>query len=139
MSSAFLPRGTQFDRSPDGATYTKVGEAKAIGFSIKGNFEDVSNMDSPSAYKEWLAAMIDGGSVKVDTNFLNGDPVQNLLLGDLGAQTLLFWRVQLPNTKGKFEFQGFVEDFSPQFDVSKAASNSVSIKVSGAVVWTPNV
>ena len=96
-------------------------------------------MDSPSAYKEWLAGMIDGGSVKVDTNFLNGDPVQNLLLGDLGAQTLLFWRVQLPNTKGKFEFQGFVEDFSPQFDVSKAASNSVSIKVSGAVAWTPNV
>jgi predicted secreted protein len=139
MSNAFLPRGTQFKRSPDGTTYTTIGEAKKIAIAIKGAFEDVTNMDSPTAFKEFIAGLIDGGSVKVDANFINTDAVQNDLLNDLTAQTLLFWRVQLPNTRGKFEFSGYVEEFSPDFDVSKPATQAVSIKVTGAAVWTPNV
>lgn len=139
MSSAFLPRGTQFKRSPDGTTYTTIGEAKKIAVSIKGAFEDVTNMDSPTAFKEFIAGLIDGGSVKVDANFLNADGVQNDLLNDLTSQTLLFWRIQLPNTRGKFEFQGFVEEFGPDFDVAKPATQAVAIKVTGACTWTPNV
>lgn len=139
MSNAFLPRGTQFKRSPDGATYTTIGEAKKIAVAVKGAFEDVTNMDSPTPFREFIAGLIEGGSVKVEANFLNNDGVQNDLLNDLTSQTLLYWRIQLPAARGKFEFQGFVEDFQPDFDVAKAAAQSVSVKVTGACTWTPNV
>lgn len=138
MSNAFLPRGSAFSRSPDGSTYTKIGEAKKVALSIKGEFIDVSNMDTPTPFKEFLPGMIDGGSVKVDANFLNNDTVQNDLLNDLTAQTNLYWKLELPSTKGNFTFQGFVEDFSPEFDYSKAATQSVSIKITGECDWTPN-
>jgi Lambda phage tail tube protein, TTP len=139
MSNAFLPRGTQFQRSPDGTTYTTIGEAKKVALAIKGSFEDVSNMDMPDPFKQFIGGLIDPGSAKVEANFLNNDTVQNLLLGDLTSQTDLFWRVQLPSARGKFEFSGFVEELSPDFDVSKPAGQSVSVKITGKPVWTPNV
>lgn len=139
MSASFLPRGTQFERSTDGSSYVKIAEGKKITFSIKGDFLDATNMDSPSAYKEWTPGMIDGGSVKVDANFINTDAIQNDLFSDLAAQTLLYWRVQLPNTRGKFEFQGYVESLDPDFDVEKLATHSVSVKITGTLTWTPNV
>jgi len=139
MSASFLPRGTQFMRSPDGVTYTKIAEAKKITQSRKGDFLDATNMDTPTAFKEWTPGMIDGGSVKVDANFINTDAIQNDLENDFAAQTLLFWRIQLPNTRGKYEFQGYVEELSPDFDVEKLASQSISVKTTGQTVWTPNV
>ena len=139
MSASFLPRGTAFNRSPDGAAYTKVAEAKKITFSVKGEFLDATSMDSPSAYKEWTPGMIDGGSVKVELLFINTDAVQNDFWTDLSGQTLLYWSVQLPNTRGKFTFQGYVEELGPDFDVEKLATNSVSIKITGLLTWTPNV
>ena len=138
MSNAFLPRGSQFSRSPDGSTYTTMAEAKKVTFSIKGEFLDVSNMDSPTAYKEWLAGMIDGGSVKVEANFIASDATQTQLWADLAAQTKLFWKLELPATRGNLTWQGFVEELSPDFDTEKPAGNSVSIKVTGAMVWTPS-
>jgi phosphoglucomutase len=139
-SASFLPRGTQFSRSADGGTTRVViAEAKKIGFSVKGSFEDVTNMDTTSAYKEWLPGMIDGGSVTVELNFINTDTVQGELWADLAAQTLLTWRVQLPNTRGRFDFSGYVEGMDPDFDVEKAASNKLSVKISGALTWTASV
>lgn len=139
MSNAFLPRGAQFSRSSDGGTtYVVIGEAKKISFSIKGDFLDVSNMDSPSVYKEFLAGMIDGGSVKVDANFINTDVVQNELWTDFSGQTLLYWKLELPNARGNFVWQGYVEELAPDFDVEKPAAQSISIKVTGMMTWTPN-
>lgn len=139
MSASFLPRGSQFGRSTDGTAYVTIAEAKKIDFSIKGDFTDVSNMDSPSVYKEWLPTMIDGGTVKVDLNFINTDATQNALWTDLSGQTDLFWKVQLPNARGKFTFNGFVEALDPSFDVEKPASMTLSVKITGLLTWTPNV
>lgn len=139
MSNAFLPRGTQFKRSPDGASYTTVAEAKRVAVSIKGAFEDVSNFDSPTAYKEYIPGLIDGGSIKVDCNLINTDAIQTDFYSDLANQTLLYWRIQLPSTRGKLEFQGFVEEVAPDLSHDKAAAMSVSVKVTGQVTWTANV
>ena len=140
MSLAFLPRGTQFRRSSDGGTtFVTIAEAKKISFSVKGSFEDVSNMDTPSNYKEWLPTLIDGGSVSVELNFINADTVQGELWTDLANQTQLTWRVQLPGAKGRFDFAGFVEGMDPDFDVQKAAMNKASFKITGLLTWTPSV
>jgi hypothetical protein len=139
MSGSFLPRGTQLGRSTDGVAFTTIGEARKIGLSLKGSFEDVSNMDSPSVYKEFLATLIDGGSVKIDCNFLNNDATQNNLYADFAAQTLLYWQIQFPTARGKATFRAFVEEIAPDLDVQKAAVNSVSLKISGLYTWTPNV
>jgi hypothetical protein len=140
MSASFLPRGTGFNRSADaGVTNVKIAEAKTIEFSVKGEFEDVSNMDTPTPYKEWLPTMIDGGSVKLDLNFINADPVQSGLFADIAAQTNLTWTAQLPNARGKFVMNGYVEELSPKFEVNKAATFTASIKITGALTWTPSV
>jgi hypothetical protein len=139
MSGAWLPRGTQLGRSADGVAYTTIAEAKKIGLSLKGSFEDVSNMDSASVYKEFLATLIDGGSVKIDVNFINTDAVQNDLYADFAAQTLLYWQMQLPNARGKATFRAYVEEIAPDLDVQKAATQSISLKISGLYTWAPNV
>jgi len=140
MSNAFAPRGTQLMRSPDGATYTKIGEAIKIDNSgMKADLADVTNMDSPSSFKEYLPTLLDGGEVKIDCNFVNTDAIQNDLMNDFTGQTLLYWRVQLPSARGKFEFQGYITGLDTSLDVPKQATRAVTIKITGPNTWTPNV
>ena len=140
MSSAFAPRGTQFLRSPDGTTYTKYAEVVKIdNTGMKADLADVTNMDSTSSFKEYLPTLIDAGEIKLDLNFINTDAEQNLLMGDFSGQTLLFWRIQLPTARGKFEFQGYVTQVDSTFEIAKQAMRAVTVKVTGPITWTPNV
>lgn len=138
MSGAFLPRGTQFQRSPDGTTYTTIGEAKKVTQSRKAEILDATNMDTATAYREKVPGLIDPGDIKVDLHFLNNDAVQNALETDFSNQTNLYWKIVLPNTRGHYAFQGYVTELAPDFDVTKLAAQSLGITVTGPVVWTPN-
>jgi len=140
MSSAFAPRGTQLQRSTDGVSYTKFAEVLKVDNSgMKADLADVTNMDSPTAFREYLPTLLDAGEVKFDTNLINTDAIQNDLMTDFTNQTLLFWRIQLPNTRGKWEFQGYVTGVDTSLEVAKQAQRAITLKITGAIVWTPNV
>jgi hypothetical protein len=140
MSAAFAPRGTQMMRSPDGTTYTKYAEVVKIDNSgMKADMADVTNMDSTSSFKEYLPTLLDAGEVKLDLNFINTDAIQNDLMDDFTNQTLLFWRIQLPATRGKFEFQGYVTQVDTALEITKQAMRTVTVKITGPNTWTPNV
>jgi Lambda phage tail tube protein, TTP len=140
MSLAFAPRGTQLLRSPDGSAYTKYAEVVKIdNTGMKADLADVTNMDSASSFKEYLPTLIDAGDVKFDANFINTDAIQNDLMGDFSNQTLLYWRIQFPNTRGKMEWQGYITQVDTSIELPKAVTRAVTIKVTGPLVWTPNV
>jgi hypothetical protein len=140
MSSAFAPRGTQFLRSADGVTYTKAAEVVKIDISgAKADLADVTNMDSTSSFKEFLPTLLDAGEVKLDLNLINTDAIQNDFVADFNNQTLLYWRIQFPNARGKFEFQGYVTQNDVSAEITKQTMRSVTVKITGPNTWTPSV
>jgi len=127
-------------RSPDGTSYTKIAEVIKIDLSgMKADLADVTNMDSTSSFREFLPTLLDAGECKADCNFINADTIQNDIEADFTAQTLLYWRVQLPNTRGKYEFQAYVSGIDPSFEVPKQATRAVTLKITGPRTWTPSV
>ena len=95
-SAAFAPRGTQFQHSPDGVTYTTVAEVIKIQTTgSKADLADVTNMDSASAFREYLATLVDSGEISLDTNFIPGNATQQILATDFNNQTLGYYKIVL--------------------------------------------
>jgi predicted secreted protein len=127
-------------RSPDGSSYTKYAEViKIDNTGMKADLADVTNMDSASSFKEYLPTLIDAGEVKFDANFITTDAIQNDLTTDFSNQTLLYWRIQFPGTRGKLEWDGYVTQVDTSIELPKQVTRAVTIKVTGPLTWTPNV
>ncbi|MGO9641165.1 MAG: phage tail tube protein [Candidatus Acidiferrales bacterium] len=132
MSQAFAPRGTQLQHSPDGATYTKVTEVKKIQSSgSKADMADVTNMDSPSSYREFLATLVDAGEITLDTNFVPGDPVQQALAADFDNQTLGYYKIVLPGALGNASFRAYVTSKDFDLPIANEGTRALKLKITG--------
>ena len=111
MSNAFLPRGTQFKRSPDGTTYTTIAEAKKISISVKGSFEDDLQYGFSDSLQGIHCRADRRGKRKGRGKFHKhghgrpGGTLDRFVLADAS----LLAGSQLFATRVKFLFQGFVE------------------------------
>ena len=72
-------------------------------------------------------------------NFINTDAIQNDLMTDFTNQTLLFWRIQFPASRGKLEFEAYVTQVDTRLEITKQAMRAVTLKITGPLTWTPNV
>src|SRR5690349_14396872 len=110
-SLAFRGAGTQFKRgNSDGPpeTFTLIPECKTITFSgAKADLDDVTNLDSTGAYREYITTLLDGGEVQADGNYLgNQSAIQQASLTDFNNQTKRNYQVVLPNSLGTLSFAG---------------------------------
>ena len=101
------------------------------GPNQKVNLLDVSNMDSPNGYNEFIAGMGEGGEVSFEGNYLN-DASQAQALTDFQAKTVRNFAVVVPlATPATWSFSGFFSalDQSSKFDDKLGFSGT--IKISG--------
>lgn len=134
MSNAFAPRGTAFQHSPDGTTYTTVAELLKIeGSGSKADLADVTNMDSSSSFKEYLATLVDAGEFSIDANFIPGNATQKVLDTDFAAQTNGYYKVVLPGSLGNMTFRGFVSNTDYMLPIDKQGTRAFKIKVTGPI------
>lgn len=119
-----------------GAAYTNVGQLKKVNFSgLKAEFDDITNLDSPTIFKEWMKTIVDGDTVSFDGVMNPSDPTTQSLLTNLataGQAALFFWKLTLTNGSTLI-FQGYVQDFKFGVEYNKAITFSGAIKIVGNV------
>lgn len=137
MSSAFAPRGTQLQHSPDGVTYTTIAEVlKISNTGSKADLADVTNMDSSQAYREFLPTLLDAGDVAFDTNFIPGNATQQVLDTDYAGQVQGYYKIVLPNSLGNAPFRAYVGSRDYELPIDKQGTRTVKLKITGPFVPT---
>jgi hypothetical protein len=135
-SGAKAGLGTQLQRDDGAGNYTTIAEI----ISVNGPSEaletiDVTNMDSPSNYREYIATFIDGGEVSFEANFLPGNATHQGMASDLRGRTLRNFKLlftQFSPTR-TFAFAGLVTKFDRTSAVAAKVTASCTIKISGAI------
>ena len=137
MSDAFWAIGSTFQLG-DGATpeaFVSLAEVTKLSPpSWKRDSIDVSNMSSPSGYREFLAGWRDGGEVKIEANWLPLNPTQDSTTGLLASfedNVNHNFRLVLPDDLATISFRGHVTAYEPDLDLEKQGLLSVTIKVTG--------
>lgn len=77
MSDAYIGHGTQLKRGDGGdpEIFTKIAEVLSIaGPSLSRDSVEVTTMDSPDQYREFIAGLKDGGEVTFDVVYDPVDP-----------------------------------------------------------------
>jgi hypothetical protein len=133
-STAIAGRGSKLQRSPDGSTYTTIAEVKKTTASgSKSDFDDITNFDSPSNFREYLPTLLDGGEYSFDCLWYPGSSIQTQLRTDWTNQSLLYWKFLLSNGTNGVSFQGYVSNTDFDAPVDKSVTKNFKIKVTGPV------
>jgi predicted secreted protein len=96
---------------------------------------DITNHDSPSAYREKIAVILDGGEVTFDMVWTS-ETGQDALRAAFAARTTGAVVVTLPGGT-TFGFQGFVSGWNWNAPVAGILTASVTMTVAGVVTVTP--
>jgi hypothetical protein len=114
---------------------------KLGGPNMKMDMKEVSNMGSPSTFKEFIAGLRDGGAVTFEANYIPKDATQLNTQADLNAGVLSTWSITLPGTPGNantciWMFSGYVDTINPAIPLDDRITVTGSIKITGKpVVW----
>lgn len=139
-----LGKGSVLSISTDGTAFTPVKQLKTITFSgSELAFDDVTNLDSPGAVREYAPTLITPPDCDFQGVFNGADPGQIMLSAAFDAQQPLNCKLQL--APGKNQTTGLLRTFTafvkskPQIDaqMDKASTFSGSLKITGLSVDTP--
>lgn len=130
MSLAFRGEGTLLTIGANViAELTKIERSGA-----KADLQDVTNMQSVGAYREWLPTLLDAGDITIEGNFLgNQEATQQSLQTLFDAQTLSTGcTIAFPGAKGTFTFSCYVSE-QPAFSatVEKQVTFTAKLKITG--------
>lgn len=128
-------------KSGFGSTLKKAGapvaEIKSISHSgHKLNMNDATNMDSPNAYEEFIAALLSGGEFPVEGNYL-GTGGQATLLTDMQGRTSAVWVVTFGSTPtATVTATVFIISFEVTAKYNEPLSFKATLKVTGKPAYS---
>jgi len=137
-TTAYPGRGSKLATSSTNSNYVNVAQLQKFAFAgMSAAFEDITNLDSPSIFKEWMKTIVDAKDVSFTGVLDPSNPagVQGLLtqLQTSGATSLYYWQITLTNGS-VLTFQGYVSELMPvSVEYSKALVYSGKIMIVGAV------
>jgi predicted secreted protein len=138
-SNALLGYGSVFeivsDSSPD--LYVALSEVKSITPpSADVDQVEVTHMQSPNRYREFISGLIDGGEASFEMNFIPGstsdDRIFELLSLPVGQSRRRSCRISFPNGV-TWTFDGEVTGYEPTVPFDDAMTATVTLKVTGGV------
>ena len=136
MTVAISGFGTKFNWNT-----VEIAEATNItGPSQSGDMIDVTSHDSPSAFREFVAGLRNGGDISIEGNFIKGDPGQIAMHTDFQAGTKRAWIIKLPGWVGgvpQISGFGFVTAFDLTYPLEDKIGFSATVKVTGIPTLTP--
>jgi len=107
------------------------------GPTLASDTIDVTTHDSPGAWREFVAGLIDGGEISLDLIWDPDNATQTSLRTDLVARAAVTYSITFPDaTPAVATFSGFVTAFEIGAPADGELSASVTIKTTGAVVFT---
>ena len=138
-STAILGFGSVFeivdDNSPD--LFVPMAEVKSITPpSAKVDQVEVTHMQSPGMYREFISGLIDSGECSFVMNFIPGatsdDRIFALLSLPIGVSRRRAMRLSYPNGVTWF-FSGEIVGYEPDVPFDDVMKATVTIKVSGPI------
>jgi len=138
-TTALFAKGTKLKRKNTGTgLYEDVPQATVLNTpQVTTDYDDITNHDSPSAYKEYLATLKDPGQIAFELIWDPGNSMHTQLFNDMVNGTLLDWKIVLPNIAATtFSFSAYVAAFGANLEYSKGARVSGQLRISGAPTLT---
>jgi hypothetical protein len=114
------------------ALTTIAGVKTFSGFDGSSADIDVSTLSSTA--KEFLVGLRDEGGFSFEMNRVASDPGQGALLTSRNASTLKTYKLTLPNAETA-TFSAYAKTFPVAGAVDAAVTHSISLRITGAVVW----
>lgn len=142
-SRARLGYGTLLERriSADGVSpevWQLIAERVSIGGpSMSRDAPDVTHMDSPNGWREFIPGLKDAGELTVEGNFVPDDPSQNGetgLLSEFYSDVRARWRITFPLTGSpavQWEMSGIMTGFELDMPVDDKLAFTATVKISG--------
>ena len=139
MTSAVAGIGTTFQQG-DGASpevFTTVAEILSFsGPELSAEEIDVTNLDSSGGFKETIAGLRDAGAVTLELNW-HKHALQVTLRDKLAAGSADNYKITFSDSPSTVaDFSGVVTAFSMTTDPNAQITASVTVQISGQVVWT---
>lgn len=140
MSLAINGMGTLFKVGNGGSseTFTTIPEVKEVNApNVKTDLNDVSSMDSPGDFREWLPGMHDGDTVTAPIWWRPSNTVHKSLRIDAYASTLRNFQTIFPDdTDNTCDFAGYIVDQKNEAKVGQPLMGSLNVKVTGLPEWS---
>jgi predicted secreted protein len=144
MSNAISAKGTLLKVS-DGASppvYNTIAEIRSLsGPTFQADVLDATVHNTPSAWRQFISGLLDGGEISMDINFIPTDATHEA--ASTGLLYLFQNRVQrnfqlvFPDTGNTtWTIPGIVTGFEMSADPADILSASVTIKVNGAPTFS---
>lgn len=118
------------------STYTTIAELTSIGVSGPTvETIDVTNHDSPSAYREFIPSLIDSGELTFEANWVPSNAVQAQVRTDMVARTRRLFQLVYPTSPAKtHSFAGYITAFNVgNATVDDKLTVSGTIKIDGPI------
>ena len=136
MTQASIGYGSKFEleTAPGSGAYNAIAEIDNLTPpNEKADVLDATNFDSPDAYKEFIAGMVDPGELKFDMNFLPGSASEGYILAARAARVAYGGKVTFPGGQ-VWTFKLLVLEYAPAVPADKKMTCQVSGKVSGSIL-----
>jgi hypothetical protein len=100
-------------------------------------FDEITNLSSPSNFKEWLPILIDGGTVALTIVYNANDPTHQYVQGSITTQKLETFEFDVNGTGShKFNFTAYVSKAENKFAKGKAGMFTVDLRITGPVTFS---
>jgi hypothetical protein len=129
-SLAGIGYGTLLARA--GVTVLEI--IKLGGPGMKADMKEVSNMLSPSGYKEFVAGLREGGDVTFEGNYIPHDATQGTLRTDFETGLMSSWTITMPGALGTWTFNAMVSALTPAYPVDDRMTVTGTLKITGKPV-----
>jgi hypothetical protein len=135
--------GTLSTAATSNGTATPVNQLQKITFSgAKADYADVTNLSSPSNFREVAPTLLDSGNASFTGVYAVNDAGQQGLVTAFNDQSLLYVSVQFAPTGAQtvgllVSFTAYVSDLPlPDMSYDGAASFNGTLKITGPVTLT---
>jgi len=138
MTDQIIPYGGTVEVSADGVTYAAVPEVKGMPLpNAQQEYVEVTSLDSPNRYREFIAGLIDPGEV----TFVVGYTPAGYAQLDAFGSDLTYFQCTMPQAPSQstggdvFTFTGYITIAMDAGDVGAAVNMNVTVKISGDITW----
>jgi hypothetical protein len=141
MSNAIIAYGATTERSVDGVTWAVIPECTAVAIpAVETEYKEVTNLDSPGRFREYIAGMDDAGVITLPANFTPAGYATQL--ADKALRQPIHYRTTLAPAGNQtigdsFRFQGFPNPKMETTEASEVVRMSIEIRLTGDVDHTP--
>tara|TARA_R110002126_G_scaffold210134_1_gene356710 strand:- start:663 stop:1091 length:429 start_codon:yes stop_codon:yes gene_type:complete len=138
-TAATIGHGTVFRRSDDGTsggTMEAVAEVNNIsGPGLSRDTVDVTDMDSPEKWREFIGGLKDAGEVSLEVNFVPDSAVVTNWLADINTDTNGYYDITWLTGPTTWAFSAIMTGFEAGTPMDDKMSGTITYKLSGKPVF----